>query len=265
MMSRYADVHCHLSFPEFDSDRDVVIARMRETGVGLLIDPGTDAASSRRSIALADQHDFIYANVGLHPSEVRTPCTPELIDELAALARANKVVGIGEIGLDYHWPGYDRENQTEAFREMLRMAISLDLPVVIHCRDAWQDMLRVLDEERSSNLRGMMHCFSGDLDIARQCIKFGLKISVPGTITYKKSPLPEVVASVSLNDLLSETDAPYLSPVPMRGKRNEPAYVAHTVQAVADSRPEPFEAVTDALVTNARKLFGIPDTVSGCV
>ncbi|NTU67504.1 MAG: TatD family hydrolase [Chlorobiaceae bacterium] len=259
----HADVHCHLSFPEFDADRDAVLARLREAGIGLLIDPGTDAATSRRSIALAASQDFVYANVGLHPSEVTTPFSPELYDELRTLARADKVVGIGEIGLDYHWPDHSPELQLDAFREMLRLASSLDLPVVIHCRDAWPDMLRVLSEERSSGLRGMMHCFSGDLDIARRCIGFGLKISIPGTITYKRSPLPEVVAAIGLQELLSETDAPYLSPVPMRGKRNEPAHVALTVRAIADSRPEPFDNVADALLRNACDLFGIPLPPSG--
>ena len=256
-MTVYSDVHCHLSFPEFDADRESVITRLRDAGVGLLIDPGTDAETSRRSIGLASENDFIYANVGLHPSEVDTPFTPQLYDELARLAGAEKVVGIGEIGLDYHWPGHNAELQLVAFREMLRMAASLDLPVAIHCRDAWPDMLRVLSEEQHSGLRGMMHCFSGDLDTARRCIGFGLKISVPGTITYKRSPLPEIVSAVGLQDILSETDAPYLSPVPMRGNRNEPAHVALTVQAVADARPEAFETVADALLRNACGLFGI--------
>ncbi|NTV01743.1 MAG: TatD family hydrolase [Chlorobiaceae bacterium] len=256
-MNRYADVHSHLSFPQFDADRDEVVTRLREAGVGLVIDPGTSAESSRRSVALASSHDFVYANVGLHPGEVDKPFTPEIYDELLALAMAGKVVGIGEIGLDYHWPDHHPELQLDAFREMLHMAEALDLPVAIHCRDAWPDMLRVLSEERHSGLRGMMHCFSGDLDIARRCIGFGLKISIPGTITYKRSPLPEIVAKVGLQELLSETDAPYLSPVPMRGKRNEPAHVALTVQAIADSRPEPFDTVADALLHNACDLFGI--------
>lgn len=255
---RYADVHCHLSFPEFDADRDEAIARFRAAGGGLLIDPGTDAVTSRRSVELAGRYDFIYANVGLHPGEVRAPYGSELLDELAGLARADKVVGIGEIGLDYYRPGYDRDLQIGAFREMLRLAVSLDLPVVIHCRDAWPDMLMVLTEERSSALRGAMHCFSGDLDIARQCIGLGLKISVPGTITYKRSNLPEIVASMPLEALLSETDAPYLSPVPMRGKRNEPSNVVYTVRAIADARQEPLETVAESLVGNACRLFDIP-------
>jgi TatD DNase family protein len=254
----YADIHSHLSFPEFDADRDAVIGRLRDAGVGILIDPGTDTASSRRAIELAGRHEFIFANVGLHPNEVTAPFSQELFDELSALAHSTKVVGIGEIGLDYHWPDHDRKLQSDAFREMLRMSLSLDLPVVIHCRDAWPDMLRILSEERSSNLRGAMHCFSGDLEIARQCISLGLKISIPGTITYKKSLLPEVVAALEPGDLLSETDAPYLSPVPMRGRRNEPAYVVHTVQAIACLRREPFEEVARTLFDNARNLFRLP-------
>ncbi|HHE07966.1 MAG TPA: TatD family deoxyribonuclease, partial [Chlorobaculum parvum] len=169
-MPTLTDIHCHLSFPEFDADREQVIERLREAGVGLLIDPGTCAESSRRSIGLAGRYDFIYANVGLHPSEVTAPPTPEMYEELETLARSEKVVGIGEIGLDYHWPDYHPEAQQEAFREMLRMAARLDLPVVIHCRDAWSDTLRILSEEHTPALRGAMHCFSGDLEMARRCI-----------------------------------------------------------------------------------------------
>ena len=253
----FADIHCHLSFPEFDLDRDRVIDDLRAAGVQYLIDPGTGIETNRRSIELASRYDFICSNVGLHPHETNAPVSPELYDKLTEQARSAKVVGIGEIGLDYHWPDHNPAHQEAAFREMLRMAISLDLPVVIHCRDAWPDMLRILSEERSSALRGAMHCFSGDLEQARRCIALGLKISIPGTITYKKSPLPEVVASVSLDDLLSETDAPYLAPVPKRGKRNEPAFVVHTVRKIADHRPEPFEVVTEALVNNAVTLFGL--------
>ncbi|ACF12046.1 hydrolase, TatD family [Chlorobaculum parvum NCIB 8327] len=255
--SSLADIHCHLSFPEFDEDREQVIERLREAGVGLLIDPGTCAESSRRSIELADRYDFIYANVGLHPHEVTAQLSPDRYDELETLARSEKVVGIGEIGLDYHWPDHHPEAQQEAFREMLRMATRLDLPVVIHCRDAWPDMLRILGEERSSALRGAMHCFSGDIEMAQHCIELGLKLSIPGIVTYKKSTLPEVVQAVGLDDLLSETDAPYLAPVPKRGKRNEPAFVKHTVNKIADLRPEPFEEVTGALFSNAKELFAI--------
>ncbi|NTU52937.1 MAG: TatD family hydrolase [Chlorobiaceae bacterium] len=253
-----ADIHCHLSFPEFDADRDHVIEQLRTAGIQRLIDPGTGVESSRRSIGLAGDHDFIYANVGLHPHEANAPLSPAVFDELAMLARSRKVIGIGEIGLDYHWPDHNPLLQQEVFRKMLRMAISLDLPVVIHCRDAWPDMLRILSEERCSVLRGAMHCFSGDLELARRCIALGLKISVPGTITWKKSMLPEVVSAVALEDLLSETDAPYLAPTPMRGKRNEPAFIVHTIRKIAGFRPEPPEKVADTLLHNAITLFDFP-------
>lgn len=253
-----ADVHCHLSFPEFDADRDQVIARLRENRVQYLIDPGTGVESSRRSIALAARYDFIHANVGLHPHEANVPLPRETFDELARLATSKKVVGIGEIGLDYHWPDHNPHLQQDAFREMLRMAISLDLPVVIHCRDAWPEMLRILSEENSSGLRGAMHCFSGDTELARRCIALGLKISIPGTVTWKKSTLPDVISAVSLDDLLSETDAPYLSPAPVRGTRNEPSFVVHTVRKIAELRPEPIDEVTSALLRNAVQLFDLP-------
>jgi TatD DNase family protein len=252
-----ADIHCHLSFPEFDTDRDQVITRLRENNIRYVIDPGTGIESSRRSIALATRYDFIYANVGLHPHEANLPLPPETFNELIRLAASEKVVGIGEIGLDYHWPDHNPLLQQSSFREMLRMAVSLDLPVVIHCRDAWPDMLRILSEESSSGLRGAMHCFSGDPELARRCIALGLKISIPGTVTWKKSPLSDVVSSVSLDDLLSESDAPYLSPAPMRGKRNEPSFVVHTVGKIAEMRPEPIELVTDALLRNAVQLFNL--------
>ena len=254
----FCDIHCHLSFPDFDDDRDQVIDDLLAAGVRHLIDPGTGVETNQRSIELASKYDFIHSNVGLHPHETNAPLTPELFDELATQARSPKVVGIGEIGLDYHWPDHDAAHQEAAFREMLRMAIKLDLPVVIHCRDAWPDMLRIVAEERSSALRGAMHCFSGDLDMARRCIALGLKISIPGTVTYKKSPLPDVVASVGLGDLCSETDAPYLAPAPKRGKRNEPAFIVHTVRKIADHRPEPFEKVVEALASNAKTLFSLP-------
>ncbi|NTU97817.1 MAG: TatD family hydrolase, partial [Chlorobiaceae bacterium] len=221
----FADAHCHLSFPDFDSDRKEVIGRLLEERVAVLIDPGTDAETSRRSIGLAREFDFIFANVGLHPHETNHPNDESVYEELARLALEPKVVAIGEIGLDYHYPGTDRQMQRDAFRRMLRLARDLDLPVVIHCREAWSDMFTILAEESHSGLRGSMHCFSGGIEEAERCIRIGLKLSIPGTVTYKKTNLPDVIRSVSLDDLLTETDAPYLSPVPFRGKRNEPAHV----------------------------------------
>ncbi len=254
----FVDTHCHLSFPDFDDDRNEVIARLKEAGVSMLIDPGVDVPTSRASIALASEWDFIYANVGLHPHEATKPIADSTFAELTALAAAPKVVAIGEIGLDYHYADYNAAAQQNAFREMLKIAQQLDMPVVIHCREAWEDTLRLLDEERHSAMRGVMHCFSGDTSIASECIKRGFKLSIPGTITYKKSHLPDVVRTVSLDDLLTETDAPYLAPVPWRGKRNEPAYVRTVTETIAILREMPLEETARRIANNATTLFNIP-------
>ncbi len=254
----FVDIHCHLSFPEFDEDRNEVIKRMTEEGVGLLIDPGIDVPTSRKSIELARDFDFIYANVGLHPHEAELPVDESVFEELLALARLPKVVAIGEIGLDYHYPGYNRSAQQDAFREMLKMARSLDMPVVIHCRDAWEDMLHILSEESHSSMHGVMHCFSGDTLIAEECIRKGFKLSIPGTVTYKRSLLPEVVRAVALDDLLTETDAPYLAPVPNRGKRNEPAWVSIVTTAIAHIREISLKEAAEGIAQNSFELFRLP-------
>jgi len=252
------DTHCHLSFPDFDSDREEIIERLTAGGLRLLIDPGIDVPTSRRSIALASGYDFIYANVGLHPHEASTPVAEEIFSELASLARAPKVAGIGEIGLDYHYPEHNRAAQQDAFRQMLGVARTHDLPVVIHCRDAWDDMLRILSEEKHSSLRGMMHCFSGDTTIARECIKMGFKLSIPGTVTWKRSLLPDVIREVSLDDLLTETDAPYLAPAPFRGKRNEPSYVRFVTGAIAEIRRITLDEAAKRIAENSIELFRLP-------
>ena len=254
----FVDIHCHLSFPEFDQDRKEVIKRLTEEGVGLLIDPGVDVATSRKSIELARNVDFIYANVGLHPHEAAIPVEEKIFEELLSLARSPKVVAIGEIGLDYHYPGYNRSAQQDAFREMLKLARLLDMPVVIHCRDAWEDMLQILSEESHSAMRGVMHCFSGDTIIAEACIRLGFKLSIPGTVTYKRSLLPDVIRGVSLDDLLTETDAPYLAPVPWRGKRNEPGYVRIVTETIAGIREISLERAAEGIARNTIELFRLP-------
>ncbi|NTW10157.1 MAG: TatD family hydrolase, partial [Chlorobiaceae bacterium] len=165
---------------------------------------------------------------------------------------------IGEIGLDYHYPGSDRELQRKAFRRMLGMARDLDLPVVIHCREAWVDMLDILAKQSHSGLRGSMHCFSGGIEEAKRCIKMGLKLSIPGTVTYKKSQLPDVIRRLSLENLLTETDAPYLSPVPFRGKRNEPANVRFVTQTIAEVLAIPLEKAAEGILRNTAELFRLP-------
>lgn len=256
----FVDTHCHLSFPEFDRDRIAVIERLTEEQVTVLVNPGIDVPTSIKAIELAREYDFLYANVGLHPHEASSPVEESVFEELNTLAASPKVVAIGETGLDYHYPGYNRDAQQNAFREMLKLARCHDLPVVIHCRNAWEDMLQILSSESHSGMRGMMHCFSGDTSIAKKCIRLGFKLSVPGTVTYKNSCLPEVIRNVSLDDLLTETDAPYLSPVPFRGKRNEPSYVRFITAAVASIREIDLDDAAEGIARNTVELFRLPQS-----
>lgn len=253
----FVDTHAHLSFEDYSQDRSDVIARLQAQHVQLLINPGTSVETSREAIALAEQYDFIYANVGLHPNDVHS-VTDEDFQKLEELAKHPKVVAIGEIGLDYHYPDMDPIKQAHCFREMLRLAKRRDLPVVIHTRDAWRDTFRILEEEKSSNLRGMMHCFSGSCDEAQRAIALGFKISIPGIITFKKSHLPEVVAALPLSELLTETDCPYLAPVPHRGKRNEPAFVVEVARKIASVKGVALEQVGEQTYQTACTLFQIP-------
>lgn len=253
----FVDAHCHLSFPDFDNDRNAVIKRLKEQNVSLLIDPGTDPATSKRSIELSTLHSFIYSTVGLHPHDVNDKLAEKTFSELEVLAASPKVVGIGEIGLDYHYQEYHPKEQKTAFRVMLRIAKKLDLPAVIHSRDAWGDTLNILNEEKSSNLRGFMHCFSGNTEIARECIGLGFKISIPGTLTYKKSTLPAVVHDLGIHDLLTETDAPWLAPVPFRGKRNEPSHVRLVTERIAEIKGLRLEATAGIIKSTAIDLFSL--------
>ena len=254
----FVDIHCHLSFPEFDQDRTKVIERLIKEQVSLLIDPGINVSTSKKSIELARDYDFIYANAGLHPHEASQPVDETVFHELEALAKSPEVLAIGEIGLDYHYPDYNRQAQHDAFRTMLRLARNLDMPVVIHCRDAWEDMLHILTEENHSGMRGVMHCFSGDMNIAKECIRKGFKLSIPGTVTYKNSTLPEIIRNVALDNLLTETDAPYLSPLPYRGKRNEPSYVPIITATIARIKEITILETANRIEQNTIELFRLP-------
>lgn len=254
----FIDVHCHLSFPQFEDDRSAVVKRLLEHNISLLIDPGTNPLTSKRSVELSSRYSFIYSTVGLHPHDVSDRVADKTINTLESLAASPRVVGIGEIGLDFHYEDCEPAHQKEAFRAMLRVAKKLDLPVVVHCRDAWEDTLKILREEQCSNLRGMMHCFSGNTEIARECIRLGFKISVPGTLTYKKSSLPAVVQDLEIQDILTETDAPWLAPVPFRGKRNEPAYVRFVTEKIAEIKGLSVETAAGIIKNNAIELFSLP-------
>jgi TatD DNase family protein len=251
------DTHAHLEMREFNDDRDEVIKRAREAGVEYIITIGTTVESSRDAVMLADKYDFIYAAIGIHPHEVKDILHPSY-DIIRHFAKHKKVVAYGEIGLDYHYEYSPRADQKRKFRDMLREARMLELPVIVHDRDAHDDTLQILSEEWPPELGGVLHCFSGDLAMAKRVIEMGFSLSIAGPVTFPKAEaLREVVRQVPIEHLLIETDSPYLAPQPMRGKRNEPSFVRHTAEAVAKIKGLSFDDVARITSFNAMQLFGI--------
>jgi TatD DNase family protein len=249
------DTHVHLNLDSYDGDRDEVIARARDAGIGLMVNVGFNLATSRESVALTESHEQIYASVGLHPHDA-AEMTDALLGELRTLAHHPKVVAIGETGLDYYRDLSPRDAQEAAFRSQIRLAKELELPLIVHNREALEDVLRILDDEGAPVGGGVMHCFPGDAEYAREVVARGFYVGVGGPVTYsKRERLTGVVESVPLNRLLIETDAPWLPPVPHRGKRNEPAYVALVASAVADIRGMALQDLARATTGNALRLF----------
>jgi len=252
------DTHAHLHFPEFADDLEAVLARARAAGVRRMLTIGTDLGSSRAAVALAGREPDVWAAVGIHPHDA-AGAAPEALAELERLAGEPRVVAIGETGLDYFRNLSPREAQERALRDQLALARRVRKPVVLHCRDAHEATLAILADERVGELGGIMHCFSGDVAIARRCLDLGLLISLAGPVTYPNArALPEVARMVPADRLVIETDCPFLPPQPYRGKRNEPAYIAITAERVAALRGEPVDALAARLSDNARALFGIP-------
>ncbi|HTF99892.1 MAG TPA: TatD family hydrolase [Nitrospirota bacterium] len=251
------DTHAHLEMREFNDDREGVLKRARDAGVEYIVTIGTTLESSRDAVLLAEKHDFVYATVGIHPHEVKDILHP-VYEMLRHLAQHKKVVAYGEIGLDYYYEHSPRQDQMRKLRDMLREARELDLPVVIHDRDAHDDALRIISEEWSPDLGGVMHCFSGDVALAKKMIELGFSLSIAGPVTFPKADsLREVVRQIPIEHLLVETDAPYLAPQPMRGKRNEPAFVRHTAEMIARVKGLTFDDVARITSFNAMQLFGI--------
>jgi TatD DNase family protein len=251
------DTHAHLEMREFNDDREDVIQRAREAGVDYIVTIGTTLESSRDAVLLAEKYDFIYAAIGIHPHEVKDVLHPAY-EVLRRFAKHEKVVAYGEIGLDYFYEHSPKNDQKRKFRDMLREARELGLPVIIHDRDAHEDTMQIVSEEWSPDLGGVMHCFSGDVAMAKKMIDMGFSISIAGPVTFAKAEgLREVVRQIPIEHLLVETDSPYLAPQPMRGKRNEPAYVRHTAEMVAKVKGLTFDDVARITSFNAMQLFGM--------
>jgi TatD DNase family protein len=246
------DSHAHLDFPQFDQDRDAAIARARGAGLVSILNVGTDLPSSRAAVELAEQYDFIHAAVGVHPHDAKT-VTADVLDELRTLAEHPKVVAIGEIGLDYYRDLSPRPVQRQAFSDQLALALELGLPVVVHSREAHGDVLAIL---RGWEGTGVLHSYSGGPRLLAEVLSLGFVIGISGPVTFRKAAsLREVAASVPAGRLLVETDCPYLTPEPHRGRRNEPAYVRYVAAAVARARDESVEDVAESTCDNARRLF----------
>ena len=251
----WIDAHLHLDAAEFESDRDEVVARAVSAGVGLMVSAATTVVGAERVLALTRRYPTVRAAVGVHP-EHAGEVNAAAIDALERLVRDRAVVAIGEIGLDYVRGAATKAAQIEGFRAQVRLARRLDLPVVVHDREAHDDVERILGEERASKV--VLHCFSGPPEMATRCAAAGWMISLAGPVTFKNAgSLRDVARALPDDRLLVETDAPYLSPVPVRGRRCEPAFVVHTARAIADLRGVPLGALEAVVERNARRVFGV--------
>lgn len=253
----YFDTHAHLDDPAFRQDRAQVIARAREAGLELIVNVGYNLASARRTVQLTKEYDFIYGTVGMHPHDAKDLDGAGL-QELKRLAAEARIVAIGEIGLDYHYDHSPRDVQRRVFRRMIDLAREVKLPIVIHDREAHEDIFNILREENAGEVGGIMHCYSGSWPLAQEAIEMGFYISIAGPVTfYNAQKAVEVVRRIPLEYLLIETDSPYLAPVPFRGKRNEPAYVVKVAEMIARIKEMPVEEVARITTENGKRAFNI--------
>ncbi len=254
------DTHAHLDHAQFDTDRETVIARAHETGISHILSVGCDLASSQANIDLAERYPNIFASVGIHPHDAREADESAIAELKTMISNSQKVVAVGEIGLDFYRDRSPRDVQRLAFRRQIALAREVHLPIIVHDRDAHEEVLRILREESADEVGGVLHCFSGDAAMARACLELGFLLSFPGTITYpKNNAAREVVRSIPIDHLLVETDCPYLAPQTFRGRRNEPAYVRHTAEMIADIKGLTVDDVARITTLNAFRLFGIGD------
>lgn len=249
----YIDSHCHISKNDYD-DIEKVINDANNKSVKKLIICGCDKKSIKESLEIANNHKNIYVEIGYHPSEVLTT-TDEDIKELKELAKNNKkVVAIGEIGLDYHWDKENKEKQKSLFKKQIKVAKELNLPIVIHSRDAFQDTYDILKEAK---YRGDIHCFSGNIENAKMYLSLGYYLGIGGVLTFKNTNLKETIKEIPLNRILLETDSPYLAPVPYRGEKNEPKNIPIIAEEISKQKELPLEKIESEIENNTRILFNI--------
>ncbi len=251
----FFDSHAHYDDKRFDEDRDELLEGLQKQGVSFVLNVASNIASSLDCIQLAKQYDFIYASVGVHPHDV-DGMTENALSLLEELAGYDKVAAIGEIGLDYYYDHSPRDMQKYWFRKQIQLAKQLNLPVIIHDRDAHADSLSIVMDEDISDIGGVFHCYSGSWEMAQKLIDMGIYISIAGPVTFKNAKKTvEVVKNLPIDKMLIETDAPYLTPVPFRGERNDSVYMRFTAEKIAEIKGIPLEEVAHHTLENAKKLF----------
>lgn len=251
----YFDTHAHYDDEAFDEDREELLKSLGESGVELIIDPGCDMDSSCKALELAERFSYVYAAVGLHPEELEKH-GPDALDKVRELAGHPKCVAIGEIGLDYYWDASHKEEQKELFRRQIELALELDKPVIVHDREAHGDCLEIVRDY--PGLRGVFHCYSGSGEMAKELLKLGWYLGFDGPITYKNARKAlEVLELCPVDRMLIETDSPYLSPVPMRGKRNDSSNLRYVVEKIALIKELSHEEIAALTMANGCRLFGI--------
>lgn len=253
----FIDTHTHLFYPNFEGEVDKVIERAVQSSVDYMIVPGTDLATSLQAIELAEKYDNIYASVGVHPHDSKD-WDDSIIEKLEELAKNKKIVAIGEIGLDYYYDFSPREIQIKAFESQIQLALKLNLPIIVHNREANDDIMNIARKYKDSGLQAQYHCFAGSIADARELVEMHHYISFPGIVTFKNAEsVRKVLSRVAIENLLLETDSPFMTPVPHRGKRNEPAYIKLIAEKIAEVHHLTTEDVGKATSYNAHKLFGI--------
>ena len=250
------DTHSHLYFDSFDEDRELVIQRAIENGLAAIITIGTDVETSKQAVVLAEKYASVFAAVGIHPTDCADVNNDDF-ETIRTLAQHEKVIAIGEVGLDYYHMRAKKEVQIETFNRQIKMALELKLPLIIHNRESHEDMYKVLAASEASEIGGVLHSFSGDENFLNRILELDLHISFTGNITFKKSDADELVNNTPLERLLLETDSPFLTPVPLRGKRNEPAFVVYTANKIAKIKGLSLEEVAKVTSENAVSLFNL--------
>jgi len=254
------DTHAHIYLEQFEGDLDEVLDRAREAGVEAIVMPAIDIQSIHAALALSARHDDLYVMAAIHPSETQT-ATDAMFEEVVSLCAEEDVVAIGESGLDYYWDRTFDDRQHDFLRRHVQLALERDLPLVLHNREAGDDIVRIISEELAraarTEMRGIFHCFGGPSELGEKALAMGFHLGIGGTLTFKNAGVSATIAGVDLERIVLETDSPFLAPVPYRGKRNEPAYVALVAQRLAEDRGMSVEAVAAQTTKNAKGLFGI--------